>query len=268
MKQSVCNKIFIGVLFFTLCSRSTHAFSFNDELSDDARSVALGNIRALNGGFGNPAFISFLDAKLASISVHNRFQMEELNTCRMSLLYPNRILDAGMQMSSFGYEDYRITSLGMLLAKRLHPNIALGAKLLYVNRSSFADEQSQSGIYAGIGMRMIVSPTVRVGLTAENLATTFDEKAYSLHAGIDYTVPDICTMLFEASSGLGNPFECSVGVEFNMLDCLCFRTSMRMPVLLPALGASCRFDRMTVSVGFLLHEILGNSSIIEVGYEF
>ncbi len=246
----------------------SQALSMEGETMNDVRSLSLGGVRALNKGLTNPASLSFLSRPQATIAVFNRFQMSELNTSIGQLLFPNRMIDAGLRMSYFGYEEYNLFSVEAGLSKKLNPVISLGAKLLYLNRSNFLNENAESGIQAGAGLFFQLSQAISLGLLAENLASTFEEKNCRIHLGINYQMLNRCNVLFECCSDMKKYIHLIAGFDYEITEQLNFRAGIRTNPSVPTLGAAYSFGRFSIALCFELHQTLGNSSAIEVQYLF
>ena len=254
---------------FLLTFHFQQAFSFEGATTTDARVLAMGSPHALSREFANPAYLSFRSGYKASASLHNRFQMSELNTSGLRLVLPNRFIDAGIQFAHFGYQDYKYLSFQTGLSKKINERFSIGSKINLIYVDNFLNEHSQTGMKVGLGSVFELSETIRICLLAENLASTFGEKDYSLHLGLDYqSLPNLNFSSEVSYNNIDKQIVLSLGSEYQIIDELCFRVGFLTHGTTPSLGAAYTFKNIEVGVAFTSHRILGNSSMIEIGYTF
>ncbi|MDR1369049.1 MAG: hypothetical protein LBJ72_02810 [Dysgonamonadaceae bacterium] len=258
----VCSFITVFILSFQ------QSFSFEKVTNNDVRALSMGDLQALSREFSNPAALSFIAGPKASVNVYNRYQMSELNSSCLSLIYPNRFLDAGIQTGYFGYDDYNCLFLHAGLAKQINDRFSIGSKISLVHLNSFLDENPQTGFSAGFGSVFYVSTVLKIGFSADNIASTFNEKNYSIHTGADYQCLENLNLASEISYNAQKQFSLSLGAEYQIIDELCFRAGIKSNPETPSLGASYSFNKIDIGVAFMTHPILGNSSMIEISYKF
>ena len=247
---------------------SQQAFFSEGAAITDARVLAMGSPHALSREFSNPAFLSFLSGYKVSASLHNRFQMSELNTSGLRVVLPNRFVDAGIQFAHFGYHDYNYLSFQTGLGKKINDRFSIGTKINLTHLDNFLNEHTQTGVKVGIGSVFQVSEVIRICLLAENIASTFDEKDYSLHLGFDYQCLPNLNLSSEISYNIDKQIILGLGTEYQIVDELYFRAGFQTLFTTPSLGAAYMLKNIEIGVAFTSHRTLGNSSMIEVGYKF
>ena len=75
----------------------------------DVRSVGMGGNVATQSILFNPALIVDKEKKSIHLEYFNRYGVKELGTVGIGFVYPNPLLSAGVDISSFGYDQYRET---------------------------------------------------------------------------------------------------------------------------------------------------------------
>ena len=262
--------LFLGIrilfLSFSLFNLQL-SFATNHLFISDTRAFSLGNIRSLSDELINPAQISFSEQKEVGISVLNHFQISELNTANLYLKYPNKYLDAGIKLSTFGYEDYRISQIQWGFSKKIHSSFALGINLTGLNEYSLHNENSNYFFSAGIGFYYILNKNTHFTGLAENVIGTSDENKILFFTGIKYFISENSTFYLEGKHNKETHFNFSVGFEYDILEQFTIRTGIQTNPKIPSLGISYKWDNWDIDAGFSLHSTLGISSIIGVRFK-
>ncbi|MDR1631503.1 MAG: hypothetical protein LBR97_01220 [Dysgonamonadaceae bacterium] len=257
--------LYFGVLFMGI----SHAVYPYGETNDvDARALALGNIKALSRGLSNPAYLAFKAQKELGASVYNRFRMKELNTMSIYALIPNRAIDAGFLLSTYGYEDYRILQGQVNLAKKLSSSFSIGTNLTCVNENSILEPGSKNYFSAGAGFYYCINESFEVAFTTENLLHTSNPFPVICDLGINYRLLPDCFVLIETGYDFRKYLEVKIGIEYEIAGQFSVRAGFRNQPKTPSMGFAYTGTRWKTEVAFLLHPILGLSSAIGVVYFF
>jgi hypothetical protein len=211
--------------------------------------------------------VSFSAKKQLGVSVFNRFEMSELNTASLYLKYPHKYLDAGVKLSTFGYEDYRLTQLQGSFSKKVSSGWAIGIQLTYLNELSRWEEASRSYFSSGLGIYYCLNEQVDFALLGENLLHTSENASRNGYAGMKYKPSGSVVLLLEAGGGKEIPFRFSAGFEYTVFDRFTIRSGYDSGSQSPSFGTAYRWNRWTMDVGFSLHSVLGISSMIGINYE-
>ncbi|MDR0540800.1 MAG: hypothetical protein LBH19_01155 [Dysgonamonadaceae bacterium] len=236
--------------------------------STGARSFSLGNTRSVGDDRINPATLSFAEGKQIGLSVFNRFQISELNTADLSFTYPNRWMDAGFQLMTFGYEDYRITQLQGGFSKKILSDLSAGILLNYRNTRSRWEENSQAGFSSGLGVYYRLNKQVDLALLGENLLCFSDKEAWRWQAGLQYRASESVVFFLETGYDREKTFRFSAGADYALFEQFHVRSGYDSDYGMPAFGAGYAWNRWQVDVGFSFHSVLGMSSMIGVEYKF
>lgn len=267
MKCFFSSKIYFFTIIFLSIS-PVLSFSLENELNNDVRSLAMGNLLAQGKEFSNPAFLPFQPGSKISTSVYNRFQMSELNSSCLRLIYPNRFLDTGIQLNHFGFKDYYCLSVLTGLAKQINSSLSVGLKTNLSYWSSLSDDKPVTAISASLGVVYLISNSLKTGFLAENIATTLSSTNYSIHAGIDYQCLEDLLLAAETSYNAEYKFDIRLGTEYRIVESLSFRAGIRSNPLSPAIGFSYTLKQIDIGTAFIMHQTLGNSTMIEISYKF
>jgi hypothetical protein len=251
------------VAFFLLIASMLAA---SDNSNFDVRSVSLGRVHALSTTGINPAFLSFRQKPWLSLSVHNRFQIKELNTFALNGIFPNRLLDAGLQLTELGYEDYHLRTVRGSFAKLLTSRVALGTNIRYQQTTGLYDENNRSFLYADIGIFFRLNETVHLAFLSENLLNNAGDVCRS-SIGVNYEVSTSCCLLLECNVRK-DAAGFSSGVEYELMDHFYCRAGLYTRPLTPTFGVSFLLNTFAVDVACDRHQVLGYSTMLGISYQF
>lgn len=122
-------KQFFFVCFLLGISPCLHAV--NNLRLPDIRCMGMGMCGVTNSSLFNPALISRENSKSVDINYFNYYGLKELGTVNVAFSYPNDFLSAGVDISSFGYDQYRESMFRLFLGKPLGERWSIGISLQY-----------------------------------------------------------------------------------------------------------------------------------------
>ena len=73
----------------------------------DMRSLGMGRNGVTQSALFNPALVALHTGKMVNFEYFNRYGLKELGMMGIGFIYPNSLLSAGVNISSFGYDGYR-----------------------------------------------------------------------------------------------------------------------------------------------------------------
>ena len=262
LKKSI---LYFAVLFMGI----SHAVYSYEEINDvDARALALGNVKALSRGLSNPACLAFKEQKEFGGSVYNRFKMKELNTVSIYTLFPNRAIDAGVLLSSYGYEDYRLLQGQVSLAKKLSSCFSIGTKLSCMNENSILEPENKNYFSADVGFYYRFNESFEAAFTTENLLHTRSLLPVICDMGIHYRLLPTCSVLIETGYDFKKYLDVKTGIEYEIAGQFSVRAGFGTRVKTPSLGFACTGTQWKTEVAFLLHSVPGLSSAVGIAYFF
>jgi hypothetical protein len=251
---------------FTACSMT--CYSFDETKDTDVRALSLGQIRALGGAFYNPSSMSFAEHAEVGAMLYKRFNMNELSTRAGYGYLPNRFLDAGLQLSYFGYEDYNITQVQACVSKKIASGLAFGAGFVYRNENSFLEADNRNFFSADAGLSGNIGEYVNWGLLAENLLHTEEYIPTICSAGIALNLLENCTVMVECSYDFSDYFNTLTGIEYSIAKQFIVRGGYNSNQNVPSLGLAYEGSLWKVETAFMLHPLLGMSSAVGIGFFF
>ncbi|MDR3217665.1 MAG: hypothetical protein LBU22_01580 [Dysgonamonadaceae bacterium] len=257
-------RIFLIILLIH-CFRAS--YPVNETFEAGVNALSLGQVKAL-GNLSNPALIAFETQKQAGVSVFSRFGMKELSTKSLYGIFPNRIIDAGFRLSTYGFEDYQLLSGQVSLAKKLSSGLSLGVNLGYSNEYSILETHVNNNYSAGMGIYWQPDGAFEWAFTAENLLHTTKAVPALFFGGFRYRLTSTFCVLMEANSDFRNNFHLSAGAEYEIAEQFTVRCGFQNKPQTPSFGLSYNGIHWGIETAFLLHPILGLSSAIGVNYYF
>ncbi|MDR1683040.1 MAG: hypothetical protein LBS25_06600 [Candidatus Symbiothrix sp.] len=266
MKHIIQQPVKIFTVIFSLL-KCFEISAVDEFLQTDARSLALGRVRALSEELVNPANLSFSSEKEIGLTVFNHFEMSELNTATLYWKCPNSKIDFGTKFVTFGYSDYRISSWQGFLSKKIFSNLAIGIQLETIMQSSILEEDSRYFLSSGIGISYRLNERFDLSVLGENVLTTYETKPWRWMAGIRYHLSNEAVVLMETATGKIVPFAFSVGLEYAFSESFFLRSGYDSQGKAPSFGIGYQWNKWKIDVGFSLHQVLGISSGASVSYE-
>ncbi|MDR1737739.1 MAG: hypothetical protein LBR66_02840 [Candidatus Symbiothrix sp.] len=242
-------------------------FAVGELETTDTRSVSLGGVRALSADLLNPAQVSFTERPFIGLSVLNRFQMKELNTANLSVAFPNVWVDAGVQLATFGFSDYRLSRLQGSFSKKLSGSVAVGIQLAAVVESSILEPTDRYGISSGLGVIYRINEKVDCAVLGENLLTTLPEINRNICAGVNYHAVENVNLLTEVAYGNRTDLYFVAGMEYIVSELFALRAGYNSYTHSPSLGVGFLMHKWRIDAGFSFHSVLGLNSAIGVIYE-
>jgi hypothetical protein len=241
--------------------------SAENHLNLNVRSIALGRVHAFDSGVVNPSSLSFHQASVLGFSVHNQFQIKGLNNFACYGIFPNRFLDAGLQVLEYGYEDYHRWTVQGSFSKKITSRIALGTSFRYQQFSNFREEEIKPLIHADLGLFFRINEKVAVALLSEDVISNTQDKC-QVFIGLNYSIAASCNFLLECVVREQEPLSFSSGIEYELMDHFYFRMGAYSHPLTPTFGLSFSLKPFSVDVACDKHSFLGYSLMLGISYQF
>lgn len=108
-KQNLAMK---SISLFVLFWASINIHAVDNLRIPDIRSLGMGGNGVTQSVLFNPALVALNTDKVLHLEYFNRYGVKELGTVGIGFVYPNPLLSAGVDISSFGYDQYRETLFG------------------------------------------------------------------------------------------------------------------------------------------------------------
>jgi hypothetical protein len=241
--------------------------SAENQLNLNARSVALGRVHALESGVINPSSLSFVQTPTLGFSVYNQYQIKELNNFACYGILPNKLLDIGLQVLKYGYEDYYRWTVQGSFSKKITSMIALGTSFRYQQFSNFGEEEIKPLMHVDLGLFFRINEKLTAALLAEDVINNAQDKCRS-SIGLDYSVVSSCKFLLECTVREKEPLSFSSGIEYELMDHFYFRMGVYSHPLTPTFGVSFSLRPFSIDVACDKHSFLGYSVMLGISYQF
>lgn len=234
----------------------------------DARCLGMGTNGVTQSVLFNPALISLSAKKELSTSYYNRYAMKELGTVSASFLYPNKILDTNISVSSYGYDAYRESMFLVSVSKMLGKRFTLGMAVTYrfLQTEVMDESPAQLAVDLGItyrpvkdlllGVSMLNYPSVTLNKN-EEMNTISD---YSLHAGFAWQFLSQLVLTGEVINTKETAITGNLGIEYEPITNFRIRAGMSVAPLIPGMGVGYSFSFFTVDAAVTYHQLLGVST--------
>lgn len=265
-----CIFIFEIISLFSLGATNTLRIS-------DMRSGAMGGNGVTLSYLFNPAMLEFSTGSVLSIDYFNRYAIKELGTIQGGFQYPNSYLSTGVQIVSFGYEQYRENLARVAFSKRLNAQWVLGISFQYAWIQSGLYEESPSRLSTDIGMvyspveNLLIAVSIRdlpsIRLSVKDRSIN-NFQSYNVDFGIHWYV--LNNLLITGYVGIEENIQVQggFGMEYYVWDYFALRGGIQAHPFLPSFGAGFRWQRFGVDVMAIWHTTLGISSGIGLSYSF
>lgn len=268
-------KQFFFVCFLLGISPCLHAV--NNLRLPDIRCMGMGMCGVTNSSLFNPALISRENSKSVDINYFNYYGLKELGTVNVAFSYPNDFLSAGVDISSFGYDQYRESMFRLFLGKPLGERWSIGISLQYTLLQTKLMEESPQYLSADVGILFTPVEKLLIGMliqdfpSVEILKKNADIESiiyYSLQIGFQWEVINNLLIAGNAETNKQTVLTGCIGMEYQLLTHFYVRTGIKTTPLLPTLGIGYRLSGFIVDVAALYHPVLGISTGIGLKYCF
>lgn len=243
----------------------------------DTRVSGLGGSTAVYSPLFNPAVTAFLAHRQVRGDYFDPYGMKELGTVSAGLSMPNRLLPFGVHIASFGYEKYRESMFRLSASKRLSGMWSLGVSVQYVLLQSEIFEQDGQRLSADLGVALRPTDEWMFGLSvlhcpAASIGSDEVNDArltpFTVVSGARYMVAEGMELSAGGVYRRGEPFVCSVGVEYVPLTHFQLRAGVKSAPFSPSLGVSYSLIGLTLDTAICYHTVLGTSVGIGLAYSF
>lgn len=252
-------------------------YAVNNLRLPDMRSIGMGGCATTQSFLFNPALIGQVSSKSIDINYFNRYGLKELGTVGLLFSYPNAVLPFGVNISSFGYDQYRESMFRLFFGRSLNEKWSIGISIQYsIIQTELMEEHSQHlstdvGISYSpvekllIGMLIMDFPSITI--KKENTETEYFT-GYSLQIGFQWEVINNLLIIGNLETNKYTTLTGSAGLEYQLYKHFYVRAGMKVTPLLPTIGVGYCFWGFTVDVATVYHPVLGISTGIGLKYSF
>lgn len=238
------------------------------QVNMDVRSFSLGKVQSLSGNLGNPSCLSFQDKKSIGLGVNNYFEIKELNTFWIYSLVPNKMLDIGINISDYCYQDYHLLTFKTGFSKKVNQRLSLGASLCFNKILTESDKNFRTEIRSDLGIIFKSNEQIQWALFVKDFVNNTSNDESMIYCGSSYKPVNTCSLLLELSSDFRNFSQLSAGFEYELKQYFFIRAGMITNPFTPTFGVGYTIENFTFDFGINKHQILGYSNALEISYHF
>ena len=252
-------------------------YAVNNLRLPDMRSVGMGECGITQSFLFNPALIGRKSYKSLDISYFNRYGLKELGVINLSFSYPATFLPIGVNISSFGYDQYRESMFRIFLGKLLTEKWIVGISIQYTFLQAKLLKENPQYLSADVGILFIPVEKLLIGMLIQNLPSVEIRKkdidiesiiSYSLQIGFQWEIIKNLLIVGNAETDKQTTLSGRIGIEYQLIDHFYIRTGIKVTPLLPTLGIGYRLSGFVVDVAAHYHPVLGVSTGIGLKYCF
>lgn len=243
-----------------------------------SRAVGMGNAYAGVGGdywalFHNPAGIAGIENPQVGVYAEQRFLLSALNFAQAGFVapfYDNQAV--GISVSSFGFNAYQESSVGLTYGIEVLQKIRIGAELKYANLN--IQEQGGDGAFmVQVGVQTQINSSLSMGFSAHNVNQAElnvqgpQETLPSIvRGGIAYQPSEQVLLVFDLVKDIDHPLSYRGGLEYKISHLLRARTGVSTEPLSVNMGLGLEWKELSVDFASSYTERLGYSPHFSLGY--
>lgn len=252
-------------------------YAVNNLRLPDMRSVGMGECAVNQSFLFNPALLGRASHKSIDINYFNRYGLKELGTVGFSFSYPNHSLPVGVNISSFGYDQYRESMFRLSVGKSLHEKWHIGISIQYSIVQTELVAVCPQYLSTDVGIVYLPVEKLLIGMLIMDFPSVAIKKeeiekesfiGYSLQIGFQWEVINSLLIVGNVETNAYTTLTGSIGLEYQLYKCFYLRAGMKATPLLPTIGVGYCFSRFTIDAATVYHPVLGVSTGIGLKYSF
>lgn len=245
--------------------------------ASDIRSLSMGNLGVTQSFLFNPSLVSTYSNSYVALSYFNKYSVEGLGAVNGSFVYPNDKLSTAINISSFGFDDYRESMVRLSLSKRLSSQFYLGLAFHYSFLQSVLNEDTPQRLSSDVGVTYVPVNNLLIGVLIMNFPTVSfsknnndykDINSSIIQTGFQYRIINSVLISAELHYDEDDKFGGSAGLEYEPFEKFKIRAGINAVPLSPSFGLGYKLKSVSVDIGALYHSVLGVSSGLEIRYHF
>lgn len=223
--------------------------------------------------FQNQAGIAHIESFSAGAFYENKFLVKDLAYTGFASAAPLGNGAVGLTYTSFGFDVYRESRLGLAYGMKLSDGFSAGVQLNYhTMRINAEDYGSRGSITAEVGFRLEVSEQVSLAAHIYNPGRTklnefSDERIPTLiRFGAQYTIADDLIASAEVEKDIDRTGLFRAGLEYRPAEVLFLRIGTSSEPMLFAFGTGLDFGTFKFDLASTYHTVLGYSPQVSLTF--
>lgn len=243
----------------------------------DIRSLGMGGNGVTQSVLFNPALVDLHTDKIVHFEYFNRYGVKELGTLGIGFVYPNPLLSVGVDISSFGYDQYRETLFRLSVGKQLNDRWRIGVGFQYKMLQTELSEEVPKQLSTDIGILFTPVDKLLIGMLIMNFPSIDIHKytteikcftGYSVQIGFQWKIINSLLIVGTFESNKEHTWIGNMGIEYVPFRNFRLRAGVQTAPLLPAVGIGYCLSGFTIDVATVYHPVLGASTGLGLSYSF
>ena len=243
----------------------------------DLRTLSLGGGGVTETPLYNPALLAVRTQSKLYANYYNRYSVSELATMSGGFYYLNNIIPTGLEITSFGYDEYRESLFRLSMGKQIAKQWAVGIAIQYALLQSELFEENSGRVSADVGITYRPVENVLTGLSILHLPSIHvgDKNVennhiapYSVQLGFNWEVVNTVLITGSVNNCKDDNVAGTFGMEYMPLDDFKIRAGITSSPLRPSLGVGYRIAGIDIDAGMIYHSILGVSMGVGLSFSF
>lgn len=210
----------------------------------------------------NPSQISWLKSWQAGIYHEQRFAKRELALSNASVVLPNKIIDLGLGMNYYGFNDFNQQRFAVSASKKLAHTFSLGVQLNYV-LTNITDYGATGALVLGAGVSYQPTSRLMLGFLVYNpnqqkFSDNVTDKIPSYAKfGVQYKVNEKVYVLAEADQQTEKNTALRGGIRYEPHKRISFAIGASVQPVIFSFGSSVKVANITIDMAAGVHPVLG-----------
>ena len=249
-----------SISLFVLFWASINIHAVDNLRIPDIRSLGMGGNGVTQSVLFNPALVALHTNKVLHLEYFNRYGVKELGTVGIGFVYPNPLLSAGVDISSFGYDQYRETLFRLSVGKQLNGRWRIGIGFQYKMLQTELWEEVPKQLSTDVGILFVPIDKLLIGTKCFT--------SYSVQIGFQWEIINRLLIVGTIESNKEHMWMGNAGIEYAPFKNFHIRAGVQTTPLLSTLGIGYRLIGFTVDVATIYHPVLGVSTGLGLSYSF
>jgi len=269
-------RLFFGLLL-TGCLACLPVSAIDNLRIPDLRTLSIGGGGVIETPLYNPALLAVLTQHRLYANYYNRYSVSELATVSGGFYFINAILPVGLEITSFGYDEYRESLFRFSMGKQIAEKWTIGVAGQYMLLQSLLFEENSGRVSTDVGITFKPVENVLTGLSILHLpsAKVGDKNVenkhitpYSIQAGFNWKIINTVLITGSAEHSEEDLVSGSFGMEYMPFDNFRIRAGLRSSPLKPSFGIGYQLVDIHLDAGMLYHPVLGVSLGFGLSFNF
>jgi hypothetical protein len=268
--------LLVGFAFISLSAIAQNHPLFT---SSGAKSLGLANNSSQHSdvwsNFNNQAGLGNLETSEAAVFVENRFFQHDINTMGFASALPTKSGVFGVSYKRFGLADLFVQSNTSLnYGRKLSDRFNLGGGFSYLS-TFIGNNYGRTGALAvHLGVMAKLSDNLHLSghlsnMNRAKLAEFHNERYPSfLTVGLKYIISEKVDVLGEVSKDVNHKPSMRGAVDYHLNNVFALRCGAATNPTLFSFGLGYKKQAFSMDIGASLHQVLGLTSNLTLGYTF